>query len=130
KWDAVKNKFNVSFASSNIRYAKELPPEIESSKKWEPTAWRGEKVNTQILLWSKEDVSKLKIKVSDLEDRDGNTIRSKNITTGFIKYVITDEFSTACAKRKPQDHDSSYVADLIDTKVKTINIAGNNTQPI
>ncbi|QPH39197.1 DUF4091 domain-containing protein [Pedobacter endophyticus] len=130
QWANTADGLNISFANSNVRFAKEIPPAVQHQQSWSTTAWKGEKIHTQLLLWAKESVAKLSIEVSDLKDEQGNSIEKENISTGAIKYVITDEFKNGCGYRKPADFDSSYVADLIDTKTKTIVIDAKNTQPV
>jgi len=130
QWENTANTINVSFASSNVRYAKELVPNISIQNTWNALAWKGEKINTQLLLWSKTYIADLGIELSDLNDQKGNSIKKENLTSGVIKYVITDEFRDGCGYRKAADFDSSYVADLIDTKIKNIAIRAKNTQPI
>ncbi|WP_223833385.1 glycoside hydrolase domain-containing protein [Pedobacter riviphilus] len=129
-WSKINPGLQVSFASSNIRYAKEAPPEITVQKAWTTKAWKGEKINTQVLLWSAEASKSIKIQVSDLKDTQGNVLKKENISSGFLKYVITDEFKDGCGYRKAKDFDSSYVADIIDTKTAAIGLLKNNTQPL
>ncbi|MDQ0638155.1 hypothetical protein QF042_001720 [Pedobacter sp. W3I1] len=129
-WSKVKPGLQVSFASSNIRFAKEALPEIAMQKTWSTKAWKGEKINTQVLLWSGEQSKPIKLQVSDLKDAQGNVIKKENMSSGFLKYVITDEFKDGCGYRKAKDFDSSYVADIIDTKTAAVSLSKNNTQPV
>ncbi|ATP55837.1 hypothetical protein CPT03_04825 [Pedobacter ginsengisoli] len=129
KWTKVPDGLNVSFATSNQRFAKELPPVVAIKNSWTFSTWKGETVNTQLLLWTK-DAAEVSLELSDLKSAEGNTIKKENLSTGFIKYVITDEFRDGCGYRKPTDFDSSYVADLIDTKTKVVTITPNSTQPV
>ncbi|MGM9477519.1 glycoside hydrolase domain-containing protein [Pedobacter sp. GSP4] len=130
EWNSIADGLFFSYASSDVRFARETPPAITAAKKWTATAWKGEKIHTQILLWSKQKTSNIKIGFSDLKAENGSLIKKENITTGFLKYVITDEFRDGCGYRKPQDFDSSYVADLIDTKIQAVSLAAKSTQPI
>lgn len=129
-WSKVNPGLQVSFASSNIRFAKEAPPEIAMQKTWSTKAWKGEKINTQVLLWSGAQTKSIKLQVSDLKDAQGNVLKKENISSGFLKYVITDEFKGGCGYRKAKDFDSSYVADIIDTKTAALSLSKNNTQPV
>ena len=129
QWAKVPDGLNVSFATSNQRFAQELPPAAEHQKNWIFNSWKGETVNTQLLIWTKAK-DQLSLTVSDLKSQEGNSIKKENISTGFIKYVITDEFRDGCGYRKSKDFDSSYVADLIDTKTKVLALAPNSTQPV
>ena len=56
-WLKVSNDINVNSASDNVRYPKEKVPSV-SSVNWNVTAWKGEKVHTQILVWTKKKYSR------------------------------------------------------------------------
>ena len=130
QWGKVPNGLNVSFASSNARFARELPPKLDLEMMWEAKAWKGEKIHTQLLAWANKSQNEISFQVYDLKDSKGNLIKKENITVGFLTYVITDEFKNGCGYRKAQDFDSSYVADMIDTKIKSAMLTKNSTQPI
>lgn len=130
QWAKVPQGVNVSFASSNIHYAQELPPQLDLQSNWETKAWKGEKVHTQVLVWTNQEVNKLSLEVDGLKDKKGNKINKEHITAGFVKYVMTDEYTEGCGARKPEDFDSSYVADQIDTRTANLRLARNNTQPV
>jgi len=129
-WQRISNSLNISFANSNIRFPKELPPQIAIQNSWNTSAWKGEKIHTQLLLWTKNNLDHINIQLSDLKDQTGNHIKKENLSAGLIKYVITDEFRDGCGYRKAADFDSSYVADLIDTKNNNITVKAQNTQPV
>lgn len=128
EWAKVANEINVNFASDNIRYAKEKVPAV-SSKDWNVTAWKGEKVHTQILVWTKTNIPVLSVKTGDLVNDKGNRINSKYIKAAFVRYVMTDEFGKGCDTRKTKDYDSSLVEDPIDL-IDRIAVQANTVQPI
>jgi hypothetical protein len=130
QWENTANALNISFANSNQRFAKEVPPTVSIQNSWNTSAWKGEKIHTQILLWTKSNRANVSIQLFDLKDPKGNSIKKENLSAGIIKYVITDEFRNGCGYRKAADFDSSYVADLIDTKTTNITINAKNTQPV
>ncbi|WP_222536836.1 DUF4091 domain-containing protein [Pedobacter polysacchareus] len=130
EWAKVPNGLNVSFASSNVRFARELPAKVTLEKAWGAKAWKGEKIHTQILVWANKDLNNISVQFNDLKDAQGHSIKKENMTAGFLDFVITDEFRDGCGHRKPQDFDSSYVADAIDTKTKSVLLKKNTTQPI
>lgn len=130
EWNKITGRLNAGFANSNIRFAREVPPVVSLQNAWSAKAWKGEKIHTQLLLWTNTKNSNISIEFSDLKDQNGNLIKKENISSGFLKYVITDEFRDGCGYRKAADFDSSYVADLIDTKTLSINIEAKNTQPV
>lgn len=128
EWSKVSNDINVSFGSDNVRYPKEKVP-LVSSKEWSVTAWKGEKVHTRILVWTKKSIPELSIKTGDLVNGRSNRINNKNIKAAFVRYVMTDEFGRGCGKRKTKDYDSSLVEDPIDI-IDRINVQANTVQPI
>jgi len=72
------------------------------------------------------------LELSALEDGQGHSIPAKQVSAGFLRYVMTDELNkdgTGCGHRKSTDFDSSLVADAIDN-VKKDNIAARTTQPV
>lgn len=130
QWNKVSKNTTISFATSSRRFAQELPPGIKENETWATSAWKGEKVHTQLLIWTKNTINSATINVSDLKSAKGDLIKKENINTGFLQYVMTDEFRDGCGYRKPKDFDSSKVADIINTDLKSIQVQKNTTQPI
>jgi hypothetical protein len=128
-WAALKRPINVSFANTNTRFPHDQVPQVPLQTEWNVIAWKGEKVHTQLLLWTTKDIQKLQVKPSDLRGGKGSRLEAANITAGFVRYVITDEFRDGCGKRNPSDFDSSLVADLVDTASVTP-VGQNTVQPI
>jgi hypothetical protein len=129
EWSRLSNDINVSFASDNVRYPRKTAPTISTQTNWNATAWKGEKVHTQILVWTKTNILDLSFQVNNLVTEKGDSIDSKNITMGFVRYVMTDEFGGGCDHRKPSDYDSSLVEDPIDI-IDVLPVKENTVQPI
>ena len=128
EWAKVTSEINVSFADDNVRYPKEQVPQV-SSDEWIKTAWKGEKVHTQILVWTKKDIPSMTVTLGDLVNEHGGQISSKNIKAGFVRYVMTDEFGEGCDERTPEKYDSSLVEDPIDI-IDRIEVRSNSVQPV
>jgi hypothetical protein len=128
QWSKVTNDVNVSFASDNVRYPKEQVPAV-SSKEWVTSAWKGEKVHTQILVWTKKNIAELSFQTGDMSDEKGHIIKRENIKAAFVRYVMTDEFGEGCDERTPEKYDSSLVEDPIDIVDKLV-VQANTVQPI
>lgn len=128
-WAAMPQPVMVSFANSNTRYAKTVVPLKSIQKNWNTTAWKGEKVHTQLLVWANKPVARLTYTLGKLTNEKGQQIPAENVSAGFVRYVITDEFAGGCGYRKPVDFDSSLVADAIDI-VPAIPVAAESVQPI
>lgn len=129
-WAKVPAGAVVSFASSGVRYARETPPALDRSSTWSATGWKNEKVHTQLIVYSRQALDQVSLTVSDLKDDKGNTISKNAVTTGFVQYVMTDEFRDGCGYRKSTDFDSSWVADIINTDIRDVRVPANTTQPV
>ena len=129
EWAKVKKELNVGFGSDNIRYPKEKVPSGTIAKSWTATAWKGEKVHTQILVWTKNTIPDVTLTVHDLSGTGGNKIPEGSITTGFVRYVMSDEFGRGCGERKTTDYDSLLVEDPIDI-VNKLTVQANTVQPV
>lgn len=122
RWSKIPNDVSVSFASSNIRFSKNLIPQIPLQKTNRLKAWKGERVNAQILVWTKIDISELSIEVEKLISTDGKAMESDNIKTGFLRYVMTSPGGR-------YEEFSKLVADPIDI-IESIQVCSNTVQPI
>jgi hypothetical protein len=127
-WAKVEEDVNVSFADDNKRYPKEQVP-VAASELWKAKGWKGEKIHTQILIWTKIPLDEVTFQTEALDDGKGNIIDSKNIQAAFVRYVMTDEFGEGCDKRTPSKYDSSLVEDPIDI-VDRLSVAVNTVQPV
>lgn len=122
----------VSWGSTDIRYKKEEPAPIARLKKdINLTAWKGERVSAQLVVWTPEALDNLSFIVSDLTSGK-ETISKDNVRTGFVRYVMTDELNKdgkgGCSYRKSSDYDSTLVADPIDHIASTLTVPANATQ--
>jgi hypothetical protein len=130
RWQQLKQPVWVGFGTTAIRYQQDIPPLETLQNSWSATAWKNEKVHTQIVVASKKKLERMSISTEDLVHTTGHRIQSENITVGFVQYVLTDEFGNGCGRRKSMDFDSSWVADIINTELTQIAVASYNTQPI
>ena len=122
----------VSWGSTDIRYKKEEPAPIARLKKdINLTAWKGERVSAQLVVWTPEALDNLSFIVSDLTSGK-ETISKDNVRTGFVRYVMTDDLNKdgkgGCGYRKSSDYDSTLVADPIDHIASTLTVPANATQ--
>ena len=117
-WNRVPATLQLSWASVDERYAKLNVPTLKKQMAIRLKGWKGERVNAQALLWTRDELRDLQVKVSDL--RCGrNIIPSSAIKPAFVRYVMTDEPSAKgksnCGDRSNKaEWDSSMVADVID----------------
>ncbi len=130
KWSRLPVNTVVGFATGSVRYQLDIPPDAVPQKTWQASAWKNEKVHTQMVIYSKTALENVTVVPGDLKDNKGNIIKSENISVGFVQYVMTDEFKKGCGYRKSADFDSSLVADIINTDIQNIDVQKNTTQPV
>ena len=128
-WSAVANGMQASFASTNIRFVKSVIPKMEQTNIWNLEAWKGERMSAQLVLWTKDSITKVGTEVSGFISESGIKLSSDIVQVRFVKYVITDEFADGCGYRKPEDFASSLAADALDT-VSSYLIRAKETRPI
>ena len=131
-WNKV-NGVNVRWGSVDERYAKEIPPTVLGSNTIELTAWKGERVAAQFVVYGKENLEHVSFEVSDLINGK-ERIGQGSLLKGFVRYVMTDELNKdkkgACGQRPDATRwDSSLVADPIDHFAKELAVPAMNTQP-
>ncbi|MBA6153251.1 DUF4091 domain-containing protein [Gelidibacter maritimus] len=128
-WEAVSNGLQASVTSTDMRFVKSDIPKLEKKTTWSGTAWKGERISAQIVLWSKDSLTKVTTEMSDFKSEDGKSLPSSIAKINFVKYVITDEFGEGCGHRKPEDFDASLAADALDP-ISSYALKSETTRPI
>ncbi|MCD6202475.1 MAG: DUF4091 domain-containing protein [Bacteroidales bacterium] len=112
-WEKVPGRIHAAFGNINIRYRKSRPPEKGLSLSWEGMGWRGEKIHTQVILWSTEDTDSLKVLISKLQDGHGNTIRASSLSLHPVGYVLSDTVFTRCLHRSQDTMPARLSPDIL-----------------
>lgn len=126
-WETV-TKSQISWASSDVRYAKGAVPNVKTSTTNTLYGWRGERVSAQALVWSGKELKNLTVSVSGLKGPKGSPEIKANAS--FVRYVMQDNFPTCGFRTASADYDSVLVADPIDHLTKTITLEPQTTRPI
>ena len=128
-WSVVPTGIQASIGTIDKRYIQHEVPEITKSTNWIGSAWKGERTSAQIILWSKDSVPSVELKLSDFKTESGVSISSSNTQTRFVRYVLTDEFAEGCGHRKPEDYAVSLSADVLDN-IDCMNIDAETARPV
>ena len=128
-WADIPQGLHGSFGTPDERYPKHLPIVTPKNMKWNATGWKGERIHTQVVLWTKEDEHTLTYEIGGFKDQNGATISANQTQLRFVKYVLTDEFSDGCGKRNKEDYAVSLVADVLDIAT-IINMENNSVRPV
>lgn len=129
EWAGVKG-IQAAWGKSDVRYAWHSVPDRKALKTTESlTAWRGERVSAQAVIYTKsatDDLTPLTLHLSTF--RNGrHALPAEAVQAAFVRYVKTDAWSTpeghgaGCGYRTDHTlYDSAMVADIIDPHVGSI----------
>jgi hypothetical protein len=120
--------FNVSFGSTNTRYAKYKEPDITVAKSQKLYAWRGERVSAQIVVWTSTPLRQIECEVQELKSSDA-TIPACAVEARFVRYTLTDVFGDGCGYRKPGDFPVSLTGDMLDN-INCIDMDAKSVRPV
>jgi hypothetical protein len=88
-WAAQKKGLHVSFASTDELYFRSEVPELpEETLSWETVGWKGERLNTEILVWSSDTLQQVRLTLKDLKSDKGRLINKNHISAYIVRYVI------------------------------------------
>lgn len=105
-------QLTVSWGSIDVRYPVEVTAKIKPIKNPTLTAWKGERVNLQLVVANRAAEQEVAYTFSDLTDKKGNTISAENIKGGIVEPVIADSF-TGCSNHAVDAHGNFPTADRI-----------------
>ena len=139
-WKEVKN-IRAAWGTSDVRYAWHEMPDTEALNKKETlTAWRGERVSAQALIYSgvaTDSLAPISFELSSFKS-GRNTLPADAVKASFVRYVKTDSWKRTdngrgdgCGRRP--DHtvfDSAMVADIIDIHAKTMPMEAMSTRSV
>jgi len=89
-WANEKTGLNVSFGSEDELYFRTEVPQIKNGSSWEATGWKGERLNTQIVVWSPDTLQQVRFAVSDLKNEKGKLLSKENIQLNKVCYVLAN----------------------------------------
>jgi len=90
-WTAQKAGLSAAFGSTDELYFRSEVPELPGHSNWlEITAWRGERVNAQILIWSPDTLEQVRVILSDLKSDKNQVISKSNARLNLVRYVVSN----------------------------------------
>ena len=96
EWQSCKN-IRAAWGNSDVRYAWHTMPDAKSLKQKEIlTAWRGERVSTQALIYggvATDSLAPLTLQLSTFKN-GRHTLPAEAVKASFVRYVMTDAWAT------------------------------------
>lgn len=132
-WNKMQRPTALAWGSVDVRYPKLSIPEGTRKGSTRMTAWKGERVHAQAVLWTRQALKNVRVEVSELKN-GRSVIPASAVKTNFVRYVMTDELNKdgkgGCGNRPDKTQwDSSLVADVLDI-AQELDIRERCSQPI
>lgn len=129
-WEFVPPGLNAAFGSIDKKYSKSIPPQNDKSLSADCrlTAWKGEKLSAQLVLWSDNAIPEINFRWNDFVSSSA-TLPSGIAEARFVRYVMTDVFEPGCGHRKPEDFPASLVPDMLDN-LTCMDLDANTVRPV
>ena len=139
EWKGVKN-LRAAWGTSDVRYAWHSLPDTKVLKRAETlTAWRGERVSTQAIIYSStatDSLAPLTLQLTPFKN-GRHTLPSDAVKASFVRYVKTDAWATpeghgaGCGYRTNHTlYDSTMIADIIDPHAGAIAMDAMSTRSV
>ena len=133
EWKGVKG-LRAAWGTSDVRYAWHSCPDAKTLEQaCTLTAWRGERVSAQALIYSAMDTDSLTLQLSPLK----NGRHTLSAGASFVRFVKTDSWATpdgrgvGCGHRPDHTlYDSAMVADIIDPHAAALPLEAMSTRSV
>lgn len=112
-WSGVASGLHAAWGTTDKRYARSVVP-CAAESECRLTAWRGERVSAQLVLWSADSVGGVECRIAKFRS-DGACLPAGIAQARFVRYVLTDTFGPGCGHRRDGDFPVSLAADMLDT---------------
>jgi len=113
-WKQVPDGLQAAFGSIDERYSRHDVPAIEGGDRWSVSAWRGERVHGQLVLWTSAGAKQVRVSSTPLVSEAGQRLPASVVKPRFVRYVL--------AKGK-------LVADVLDTASR-LDIEKRTVRPV
>lgn len=91
KWNSVNKGLNVSVVSTeDVFFRTEVPNLPQTSHLIEKTAWLGERINIELLVWSSDTLHQVNLLLNDFKGSDNNIILKQHTNAYLVRYVLSN----------------------------------------
>ncbi|UCD52372.1 MAG: discoidin domain-containing protein [Phycisphaerales bacterium] len=94
-WENMTAALHGGTGSIDVRYDRQVPPEDYNARQWRGAAWRGERVNLQAVLWTRNGARQVRVEASPLTSKAGGTIPAS---------AVRCRFCALCHRRRRPTH--------------------------
>jgi hypothetical protein len=91
RWMKEKPGLHISFASTDKLYFRTEVPDLQpETLTWEPAGWRGERLNTMLVVWSPDTLEQVRFVLHDLVNSKGEKLSKESIKLNLVRYVLSN----------------------------------------
>ena len=90
-WKKQVKGMHVSFATTDELYLRSEVPDLPGETVvWKGTGWKGERINTTVLVWSADTLEQVRFIVGDFKSEKGTILNKNNLQVNMVRYVISN----------------------------------------
>src|SRR4051812_5850980 len=90
-WTTATAGMHVAFGSEEeLYFRKEVPAITNDAAVWQSTGWKGERLNTQVVVWSADTLQQVRFTLHDLTNEHGRSLSKENIQLHKVCYVLSN----------------------------------------
>lgn len=87
-WNKMQAPVSLAWGSIDVRYPKLSIPLETKKGTTRMSAWKGERVHAQAVLWTRQALKNVQVKVGELKN-GSSVIPASAVKTHFVRYVMT-----------------------------------------
>jgi len=91
RWTQEKPGLHISFASTDKLYFRREVPDLQpESLSWQQAGWRGERLNTTLVVWSPDTLDQVRFVLHDLVNAKGGKLGKDQVKLNLVRYVLSN----------------------------------------
>ena len=88
-WERQAKGLHVAFGSTDELYFRSEVPQLPNpAASWQEAGWKGERLNTQVLIWSPDTLRQIQVILKDLKNETGRVLATNNFQLNIVRYVV------------------------------------------
>jgi hypothetical protein len=130
-WTKISAGLHAAFGSPDQLYFRREVPADAISSDVKITGWKGERLNTQVIIWSPDTIKQVRLKLNDLVNEKGNVIDAKNISVNLVRYVLANyPYGSKEAVCGPSPYTSGYLMPDRFEAFDRFDLPGKSARPV
>ena len=118
-WAKASHELHAGWGTIDQNYSRSIIPEVITVEKMQLSAWKGERVSAQLLLWSPDSLDGVNCVVSDFKSKEAQ-LSAKIARTRFVRYTLSNSRT-----KNPV----VLAADMLDS-IDRFDIAAKTVRPV